>query len=144
MTVSKKKITLWALLTPVMCFICYHDIYLFCMTGQENIVKEAIRDAVFKSGRPDLELSHISKYSCDSSNMRFRHHKVRIYNCSASAVFDDGASADVSIEKREFTQTRQGYGGGKSTDVYRITFTVTVHGLGPDMQGEASISDIFI
>ncbi len=120
----------------------YHDICLFSMDGQEKSVKEAIRDAISKSGRDDLELSGISGYSCPSYYVR-HHNGSTNTNCSATAVFANGVTAPVTVNKKELLKEYERRSRGKVIEACKIDFTVTVHRLGPDFQGESSISRFY-
>ena len=71
-----------------------------------------------------------------------KHNGVVTTNCSASAVFTGGASAKVTVSKKEFLK-EYNRRSGRVFDAYQIDFTVTIHGLGPDFQGESSISRFF-
>ena len=145
MAFNKKKIITCILLAPVILYIAYHDLYLMSGVGDKSIAEKAVRDAILSSGREDLELSQISGYHCNFLNHRQRENKVRTYRCSASAVFADGTSAKVSIQKKEYTRTHYNH-GSKHTNVYKIEFTATIHdpghGLGPDIQGSSSITSV--
>ena len=136
---SKLTIILGALLVPML-YLIYHDLLLFTVDSEEIRVEKAIQDAISKSGYEDLELRRISEYQCPR-DWRQKDKKVRVLHCSASALFTDGTSSEVSIEKKEYVE--KFYRGNKErSQVWRKDFTVTIPDLGPDFQGESSISKI--
>ena len=141
MTFNKQKIIACVLLTPVIIYIGYHDFYLFSREGEKSIAEEAVKDAILRSGREDLEFSQISGYHCNLLTQKQWESKVRTYKCSASAVFTDGSSAKISIQKKEYTKAYYRH-GDKHKNTYQKDFTVTIHGLGPDIRGSSSISRI--
>ena len=108
--------------------------------GKSSLVEEAVRNVILKNRRTDLDLSQVSDYDCPLVFGQ-RDEEVLIRNCSALAVFTDGTSAEVSIKQKEFRKKRYRHAREKMVE-YKIDFTVTIHGLGPDFQGESSISSI--
>ncbi len=138
MKVNKLELAICVFLAPVFFGIGYNDIYLFSREGQMAVIEDAVQDAISSSGREDLEFSQISGYYCDDLNRKKQDNKIRTYNCATSAVFANGTSAKVSIQKKEYAKMHSRR-GKKRRDVYKIEFTVTLPDLGPDFQAEASI-----
>ena len=141
MSLSQWKFVLLMVFIPVFCFLFYHDLYLFTVDGMAGTVEKAVRSAIIKNRRTDLELSHVSDYHCPLVFGQ-RDEEVRIRNCSASAVFTNGTSAEVSSKQKEFRKKYYSH-GREEMQSYKIIFTVTIHGRGPDFQGEATISKLF-
>ena len=141
MTDRKLIIILYGLLI-LMLYIIYNDLLLFTKDGMEDTAEKAVRDAISKSGYEDLELRRISEYHCPR-DWNQDDKEVLTLHCSASALFTDGTSAEVFIEQKEFRKLHVRRGRGKEyMRPYRIFFSVTIQELGPDCQGEASISRI--
>ncbi|WP_406038965.1 hypothetical protein [Succinimonas sp.] len=140
MTDRKLIIILYGLLI-LMLYIIYNDLLLFTKDGMEDTAEKAVRDAISKSGYEDLELRRISEYHCPR-DWNQDDKEVLTLHCSASALFTDGTSAEVSIEQKEFRKPHADRSGREYMRPYRIIFSVTIQELGPDCQGEASISRI--
>ena len=139
MAVSKRNILSWMVLVLVFYFF-YNDFLLFTIEGMTNAVEKAVQDAISKSGYKDLELSSISEYHCPRDPGQ-DYKEVRTLHCSASAVFTDGTSADVSIEQKEFRNTYI-RSGRKEMNTYKIIFSVIVQEPDPNVRGVSSISKI--
>lgn len=144
MKISKQEIATCALIAPVFFYVCYHDVYLCSsLEGEKIIVENAVQDAISGSGRADLEFSRISGYHCKYLDSEPQGNVLTYsFSCSTSAVFADGTSAKVTIQKNEYARIYRN--GRKYRSPYKMDFTVTIHGLGPDIQGKSSISTILI
>ncbi len=140
MAVSGTKILLFGVVIPAFCYLFYNDLLLFTIDGEEDTVEKAVRNAIAGSGYEDLELRRISDYHCER-NRGQKDKEVRTFNCTASAVFTDGTAAEVSVLKKEYMETFY-RNRRKREQAWRKDFSVIVHGLGFDVQGEASISKI--
>lgn len=140
MAVSGTKILLFGVVIPAFCYLFYNDLLLFTIDGEEDTVEKAVRNAIASSGYEDLELRRISDYHCER-NRGQKDKEVRAFNCTASAVFTDGTAAEVSVLKKEYMETFY-RNRRKREQAWRKDFSVIVHGLGFDVQGEASISKI--
>ena len=147
------KNIIYVLLLLVIGFFFYNDFLRFFRDGEINEIEKAVQNAILKSGRTDLELSSISDYDCprdrwhrdrgkeDWSQEDKEDKEVRTLHCTASAVFTNGTSADVSIELTEFNNLYFHH-GRKNWNTYKINFSVTIQELGPNVQGESSMSKI--